>query len=218
MSDVVFLDDTKQASNKVSQGGFGNLLGFFLWMITSLRSMITFINRFLCSVLIMMLNFFCYTLCVYQFIQRYNYYKELKIVLIQTINNIAVIYNNYNQISNIGNREGIEFIVHLMLVIILLCIELIPILIQDFHGNCGSSIHCNNNEDSVNDANQHQKFATQAGAKTKDKRFLNSSYMNNSEFHCVIVVLLIGINIQMIIFQLFHNYSLEQLHLYLRQV
>ena len=49
--------------------GFGNVvwLTVLIWItITSLRSMITFVNRFLCSVLIIMLNFFCYLVSVTQ--------------------------------------------------------------------------------------------------------------------------------------------------------
>ena len=119
-----------------------------------------------------------------------------------------------NQMSNIGNGEGIAFIVHLILVIILLFIELITIMIQNFYGNEYSSIYCNKNADSATDTNQQQKFDSEAGTKTKDKQFLNSNRINSSEFYCVIVVLLIRINIQVytIMFRLFHNYSLEQLY------
>ena len=150
-------------------------------------------------------------------IQGYNCCQEFKTFPIRTVNNTStnniMVICNCNQMSNIGNGQGIEFIIHLIFVIILLFIELITIVIEDFHGNDYPSIHCHKNEQNATHTHQQQKFATEADTKTKEKRFLNSNCSNNSKFRCVIIVLLVPIDIQVILimFQLFHNYSLEQL-------
>ena len=187
--------------------------------------MITLRKLFICPVFLLMFNFVCCIHCVgdkrsliywNEFIQRYNEYNELKIALISKPLTVSLVHTicNYNQMSNNGDCEEIEFIVYLILVMMVLLIAYIGIVIQDFHGYYDLSIYCSDNEDGVNDRQPHPKFTSQGVAKTDDTGTLKSKSINNSRFHCVIVILLIKINSQFITFQSFHKESLDQLYLY----